>query len=396
MKKCRLLLIMALALLPMLSACSPSPSGALVRDLPQAMASPEPVEAVGDAQAVGELDSWPGAGAVYLHDETVYGVGEEGPRPMGSLPADAGRLTLGPRGLAYTSGEAIWILGGDGRAAQVRDLSSRVGLDVSLRWSRDGASLAYAAAWNEPDGSRTIELGTYDGAEQRIVGTFTGRPPGPAPTLPPFPPIPPEPGFALLIVLGYDTVDGQLVASLPVGGTEPASLWFHDADTGELMYAFGLPEGTLQAVLSPSTYQLALSAPGEVQIWLLASCAEPQIVTLPPETYAAWLAWSPDGRRVAYLLHEGTSPDLDASPALALEVWETNDDQVSEGGAVRRVGPAINTYAALVGWASADAVLLETFDADGRMRVNRVDVVSGQATPLPLPDGARLLGWIEP
>ena len=333
-----------------------------------------------------------GAGLVYLKDRVVYGPGERGARPIGTLSDDAAYLTLGPRELAYVSRNEIQTFSlADGTTRVLLEFPARAGHDFNLRWSNDGSALAYAVAWDEPDGSRVVELGTHDGSQHTVVGVLIARPAGPTPTLQSEPPVSPEPGYANLAILNFDLSAGCLAVT-QVGGQERYyAMWVFDPQTGQridgMPVAPSVPD-VQEIALSPDTRRLALALAGVLQVWPLGTDAPPERVELPMETHATWLSWSPDGRYLAYLLSEGVAPGLDASPALALEVWET------QTGQARRLVSTLDTYATLHGWtANSRAVVLETMDDTGQATVSLVDVVTGQSTPIPLPEGSRVVGW---
>ena len=332
-----------------------------------------------------------GRGLIFLWGGTIYQSGADGERALGSLPADARHLALHHRRLAYVLGNRIDVLDLPGGTVRtLLEFPDRPGQDFDLRWSADGSSLAYAIAWDEPDGSRLVELGTHDGEEHTVLGTLNARPEGPSPILPSMPPVPPMPGHANLLILGLDTSATRLAVTQAGGQERYAALWILDSQTGECVEAEPLPRGTEEVALSPDMRWLAVAVPGVLQIWPLDADTLPILIELPAETHGARLSWSPDSQRLAYLLNEGAAPALDASPALALEAWEVQTGQTG------RVASAIGTYATLHGWIDdGKTVVLETFDeSSGRVALCLVDVEAGQSSPLPpIPAGSRVLKW---
>jgi hypothetical protein len=327
---------------------------------------------------------WGGRSGVICYGEGAVSLcpqDEEQPLVVGSLPTDAGYVRLGAHHLAYTSDSRIQALDlRDGTTILLHDVGQRPGQQISLGWSNDGSTLAYTVAWDESDGSRRIELGITDGYEQRIVDRLIGQPAAP--------PSIAKPGLVNLEILGYDRVQGQLIVR-PLGWEEVA-LWVYDTHSGERSYTLTLPEDTLIIVLAPHTYQFAIALPGELQVWALAAGAEPQRMALPSGTHAGWFCWSPDSRRLAYLLHEGTVPGLDVSASLGLWVWE-----IEEGRShplVQQVSPE----AALHGWTTdGAALLLESLEGIGRRHnASLVDARTGAITHMPpLCEGCRIVGW---
>ncbi|RLC64517.1 MAG: hypothetical protein DRI48_07590 [Chloroflexi bacterium] len=190
-------------------------------------ATPTPASCPSPTAEPQEATPQTGRGLLYVSVEegTVWLSGEGKPRAIGSLPGDAAYRTLGRHGLAYVSANQIQVLDlTDGTTRTLYDLGERrPGQDFDLRWldgvreddeGNESSRLAYAVAWDEPDGSRLVELGLIQGLDRRAVGTVA-RPAGPTPTSPSIPPVEPGPGFANLKILGYDIHDRLVVT--PVG-----------------------------------------------------------------------------------------------------------------------------------------------------------------------------------
>jgi hypothetical protein len=412
--KTYIILSVALLLLPCLVACTAwAQVGAEATETPSQVAVTPTLSAAtlyvpnvsstaegpGDSDdpqgPVREASEGPGSrsGLVCLNvgDGTVYlPHGDEGARILGSLPGDASDLALGKDRLAYVSHNRVRVLDlVDGTMLTLHDFGERRGHNYSLHWLPDGASLAYSVSWEEPSGSRLVELGVF-GAEERIVlDRLTARPAGPTPTLPAERPPRPGPGFVGLRILGYESHAERLVVT-PVGGEERYNvIWFYDMDGERVEMSVNVPAQEL--ALSPQAHYLAVSVPGQLQIWLMGTDAPPKRLELPPETHAGWLSWSPDQSRLAYLVQQGSAPGLDASPAQELVVWETRS------GEARPVLPPIDGYASLVGWAEAgcELILTATDTASGKIDTSLVDVESGGRRSLDLLQGTRVIGWID-
>ncbi len=97
-----------------------------------------------------------------------------------------------------------------------------------------------------------------------------------------------------------------------------------------------------QSVLSPELSRLALASfdseagSGQILVYDL-TLAEPtaQPLELPQGTHARCFIWSPDGQRLAYLLHSGVAYWDDVAEARGLWTWDLSDGeamQVAEEG----------------------------------------------------------------
>jgi len=313
-----------------------------------------------------------------------------GVRAVASLAGDAAYRAWGQRRLAYVSANQIRVLDPiDGTDRILYDLGERgKSLDYNLAWLGGAdADLAYAVAWDEPDGGRAVELGVIDDSDRRSV-RIVAREAGLVPTLPPAPPADPWPGFANLRILGRDA-RGRLIV-IPVGGQEHfTALWAVDLRTG-WREAAPLDVEAFAVALSADARWLAVVASGAIHIRELTADGATALVELPAQTHAGWPTWSPDGQRLAFLVHEGAEPALDVSPARALDVWEV------QTGQARRVTSGLGAYPALLGWtADSRAVLVEAFDGQrGELQVSLVDVETGRRVPWPVPPGCSIVGWI--
>jgi hypothetical protein len=380
-------LLLVLLLLPTLVACSGILEGAQEETPTLPAIPPTPTSSPTATSTASE------SGLVYVKEGMVYLIHNDGEQPIGPLPEDAGHLALGQRGLAYVSGNRIQLLTlADGTTATLRDLGELPGQDFDLHWSSDGSTLAYAAAWDESDGSRMVELGTTDLYELTVVDTLAARPAGPTPTPPPEPPIPPEPGFLNLHILGFDQFAGRLAVTQAGGEERYSAMWLYDSLAGKRVETTPLAVEVQTLALSPDLVRLAVAAPGVLRVYEAGQIGgDGRCVQLPAETHATWLYWSPDSQRLAYLLNEGAAPGLDASLSLALEICEARTGQV------HRVISDINSYAAMHGWtADGKSVILEALDeASGQVTVNQVDADTGQSKPISLPEGTRVLGWVR-
>lgn len=326
------------------------------------------------------------------------------PRLVAELPDITASRTLGSRYLAYVLDARLYVLDpATGETHEVMDFAEwRMdrGLDVNLCWSRGGETLVYAAAHEKDDGSRRVELGRVDGYNQREIIIIQARPPGPTPTPPPLPPAPPEPGFATLLLLGYDILADTLVA-VPVGEQEHYSaVWVMRARNGDRLKTIPLydSEQIVALALSPGATRLAVAragsegAPARLELYSLAGeSTTPETYNLPFQGYAMDLRWSPDGESLAFLVNAG-APGLEATPTAALWVMQASDHSF------RQVLELESPEARLVGWAPEPAGHLLVTWLEGLTQETRyqlVDVATSVVTDLPLPATAEVLGWVQ-
>lgn len=332
------------------------------------------------------------SGPVYLSQGTIYNRLGESDHPVGVLPEDAGPLALGPGGLAYASEGQVYLLSlGDSRAPRpLWDFRGKPGLALDLEWSADGAALACAAAWDEPDGSRRAALGVSDLSQARLLAEFVARPAQAAPAAPP------EPGYTGLEILGFEAAEGRL-AVVPVGGQERyAALWLISAASGELQEEvplnsrLGLPPDSsgIRAVSAARDLAwLALALPGEVQVWPLGSEGERAALSLPDGCHVQQMHWSPEARRLAYLVQQGESPGAEAAPATSLQVWSASS------GESRPLLDLQGETAFLWGWDPQGHELVVERFAGEDSAIELVNAEMGSRQALALPPGSRLLGW---
>jgi len=333
-------------------------------------------------------DRVPAPKPVYMKGRDVFRVGVSGEEQIGTFPEDASHLEWGRLGLAYVSDHQIQVLHPyEGTTHVWFSFPERAGQDFDLRWSDDGLALAYSVAWDEPDGSRHVELGVLSGAQQQtIIDTRVARAAGPTPTPPPMPPASPMSGFAILHIVGFDRADGR-VAVTPLGGQDRYSaVWFYGATTAQFAGETLVNVEIYEMALAPDQTLLAVSRPGRVEVWPLGTDAPPMVVELPENTHAAGLCWSTDGQRLAYLVNEGPASGLDAGLTQGLWVWQ-------EGHA--RQLQTVNQQAMLHGWVpGTDEVVLEVLDpVAAQMSLMLVDMETGVNRPAGVPEMARLVGW---
>ena len=397
------LIVALLLLLP--SACR----GTLeirVEGTPGPAMGPAPVETLGRPSPTthpnsGQTTSWPvdGSALLYRVGEALYWLDSQGQRAIGHLEDGAHTVRLSTRYLAYVCENELRTLHlSDGEGRILVDLADCAAQAHDLCWADDGSAVAYAAAWDEADGSRQIRLGTADGYEQRTVAEIVARPAGPTPIpRPDPPPFLQYPGFTHLRVLAFQRTLGQ-IAVVPCGGEEGHSaVWLYDVRTRERVLTVPLPAGVSEMATSPDLDYLAYArydpsrGEGECAVYDLGRGAVKARVALPGGTHAAGLHWSPGGERLAYVLREGTEPGLAITPTLALYVLDL------QTGQVQRLPLVVSPEAMLHGWTpDGEALLVEMLDALGGERVLQlIEGATHVVTNVAAPAGAQILGLVK-
>ena len=292
-------------------------------------------------------------------------------------------------------GVQVWIEGGE--RADLRRLTDHAGMHPGhLRWSRDGRALLYSAEgrlWRlgvDASGDHEIPFGASVRFERR--------------TRSPTPVTFPEPGDRLP-ARGYRGLaispDGERLALIALG-----SLWVGAIDATPERVT-DVPPTAQGLAWSPDGRELAWSAGpfGGADLWVteVTSGRTRRLTSLPGD--ATRPSWSPDGRHVAFV--HWLAPALDTLPWLVNEPYRLrlvpasgepvgNLDQApvvadlpsSWGGAQEQERPQ---------WSPDGEALLvfgeEFIDYLGTSRVaTRWVSLSGESRELPaLPDGARFL-----
>ncbi len=314
----------------------------------------------------------------------------------------AGDLALSPVGhLAYTLDGIPYVVDlSTGVVHPIYEAQDRPDPDWDLFWSGDGQALAYALAWDEPSGSRMVELGTYDEDGRRTVTVLTARLRA-AVTPPAKPPAPAQQGFSLLSVLGFDRIAGRILAA-PAGGEERHSaIWAFDIGTGDqtTLLTFDDPEAVEGLAVSPDLAFLAVRlTPARIVVTNLAAPqAALRSFVAPAGTHPGPMHWSPDGRWLTFLLCEGQAPGLAETPARALWVLDTATMQAHQGMPLPSRPPPSTNSAVVTGWhPEGKALLIRWHGGTPRRRhFQLVDADSWQATEWDLGEGARPIGWVQ-
>ncbi len=172
--------------------------------------------------------------------------------------------------------------------------------------------------------------------------------------------------------LRYDLVDGQLLATVPMAGE------------GEIVPS---PDGRLALT--------GLFDPGNgINTSLLYDLTEDSLplrqrLGLAAKTHTAGHIWSPDGKRVAYLLREGRAAGEESGRGLGLWIWDV---------ALRRTVKAANASdpadAPLAWTPDGRYLIFRQADASGARAVYALALADASIRRLPLDPASRILGWL--
>jgi len=179
-----------------------------------------------------------------------------------------------------------------------------------------------------------------------------------------------EPSFKE--ALRYDLSNGQLVASLPIAGE------------GEIVPS---PDGRLAVTT------LFDEAQG-VNTNLLYDLSEDtspvrQRLPLNAGTHTVSHVWSPDGRRIAYLLRQGRAPSEAAEQALGIWIWDLENRKTA------KVAEASDPSSGPVAWTPDGRYLIyRQVDAAGANAFYALDTTGNSVQRLPLHAASRILGWV--
>jgi len=258
----------------------------------------------------------------------VYGGGFSGDN-AGEIAALAEGQIDSPRlrgnRMAYLLGRELRLLDlRQGSATTLFTLPEGPILDTfDLCWSVGGEAIAYTVAYEDPEAptfGRSVEVGVVDlpTGEHRLVAGLKDR-------------------FGATI-LGYNDASGELFL-IPRGG-DPGfeeivvyDGWRRDQVIKSIpIEGDAMPD---QSVLSPGLNRLALASfdseagRGQILVYDL-TVAQPmaQLLELPPGTHARCFIWSPDGQRLAYLLHSGVAYGDEVTEARGLWVWDLSGEAI--------------------------------------------------------------------
>ncbi len=272
---------------------------------------------------------------IYLLGSKVYGGGFSGDNAEEIAALGEGQVIssrLRGNRMAYLLGRELRLLDlRQGSATTLFTLPEGPILDTfDLSWSVGGEAIAYTVAYEDPEAltfNRSVEVGVVDlpTGEDRLVAGLKDR-------------------FGATI-LGYNDSSGELFL-IPRGGDPGFEAivvydgWRRDQVIKSIpIEGDAMPD---QSVLSPELSRLALasfdSEAGSGQILVYdPTLAEPtaQPLELPQGTHARCFIWSPDGQRLAYLLHSGVAYWDDVAEARGLWTWDLSDGeamQVAEEG----------------------------------------------------------------
>ncbi len=325
---------------------------------------------------------------IYLLGSKVYGGGFLGDdareiAALGEGQIDSPRLH-GSR-MAYLLGLELRLLDlRRGGATTLFTLPEGAILDTfDLRWSAGGEAIVYAVACEDPEAltfGRSVEVGVVDlpTGEDRLVAGLKDR-------------------FGATI-LGYDDASDELFL-IPRGG-DPAfeEVVVYDGRRRDGVLKSIPIEGDAmpdQSILSPDLSQLALAAfdleagRGQILVYDL-TMAQPRakLLELPPGTHARCFIWSPDGQRVAYLLHSGVDYWDEVTEARGLWAWDLSDEgamQVTEEG---------SPFSCPLAWSLDGEAILAFHYEEGEGYYYLASRDGSGVTRLDIALEARVLGWV--
>jgi hypothetical protein len=383
-----------------LAACVVLEASITVEDAPrseEAMEKPEPL-----------LESYTPApdGLIYLLEDEYFLLSEDGVNRIGTRPITAGRRALGPRFIAYMDRSSIKVIPLSGEEPRnLITLGEMPGMDVDLKWARDGADLSYSVSWDEPDGSRLAEIYVHDGYRQdRIVGLTLRSPDQDIHSTP-------DPSSILgrkymqVSILSYDRRQGK-IALLAAGGEERYGfIQVYNTRNRSLVSHHILendhfkPSESLaihDLVISPDFTKLAFVNDGlagnESGLVVFDLINEVPFLThvLPVGVHATWLSWSPDGRHLAFLINEGSGLALDVSASIGLEFLDLESGQISP------LPWDVSVESSILGWTQDSKAICVVSHAviDLSQKVTLFRPQTGDAYFLPVPDNAMVLGWV--
>lgn len=173
-------------------------------------------------------------------------------------------------------------------------------------------------------------------------------------------------------VLRYDLASGQLLGSLPIAGQ------------GEIVPS---PDGKLALT---SVFDESRGANVDL-LYDLTDPAAPvrQRLGLKPDTHTASHLWSPDGRRIAYLLRQGRTPSEEASQGLGIYIWDLDQTRATQ------VANISDPAGGPVSWTPDGRYLIyRQADAAGANAFYALDTTDNSIRQLPLDPASRILGWL--
>jgi TolB protein len=218
------------------------------------------------------IPAWSPAG-----DSIAYTVSPIG--PTASRPLSAGGPEPGRRpevAQATSAGDDIWLVRPDGSGAHA--LIAGPGDDFAAAWSSDGRRLAFVSG---RDGNAEIYIADADGMNQRRVTTDPGHDWAP----------------------GWSPDGRQLVFTSDRGGSD--DIWVVNVDGTGLRQLTDHAGSDAVPAWSPRGDRIAFVSDrsGDVDVWTMASDGRDlqNLTRSPSSNDGQWsVAWSPDGRLLAY------------------------------------------------------------------------------------------------
>ncbi len=346
-------------------------------------ATAEPTQAVPTATAAGPTPVPGKAALVSLRGEAVFAADGWGNKERQVLSlGSAAAVALHGAQLAYVDNGSVLVADLNGSAPRrLADAPPAFLLGPDLVWTADGQAILTVADREDPNARETgrsldigivgLEDGTWRPGLSLAdrVGVTILQAPSPS-------------GQVLLVAWGaepsftealrYDLATGQLLARVPIAGG--GEIVPSPDDKAAVTTLFDEGKGANVNLL----YDLAQD-----------SLPVRQRLALQPDTHTAGHLWSPDGKRIAYLLRRGRAPSEAPAAGLGIWIWDVEEKKTA------RVAEVTDPAAGPVAWTPDGRYLLyRDADASGANAFYALDTAGNSVQRLPLDPASRILGWI--
>ncbi|MCL6431556.1 MAG: hypothetical protein K6V36_11965 [Anaerolineae bacterium] len=369
------------------TAAAPGVSAAALTPTLPPGPTPEPTQAIAPSPEPLEPTPLPGNWSlVSLRGDALF-VGDAWGAESTQVLSLGDAVSMALRGdqLAYVASGSILLAGLDGSAPRrLADAPPSFLLGPDLIWTGDGQALLTIADREDATATQTgvsIDIGVV------TLSDSTWRP-----------------GLALadragVTVLHAPAAGGQVL--LVAWGTEPIfqEVLRYDLSAGKLQAAIPMA-GQGEVIPSPdgrfaltSLFDQARGAMTDLLYDLTDSALGlRQRLTLPAGAHSASHVWSPDSRRIAYILRQGHTPAAEGETAgqgLGIWIWDL------EGQRTTKVADAYDPAGGPVTWTPDGRYLIcRQADPSGAYAYYALDTETGASRRLPLDPASRILGWI--